>query len=109
MSITKVSNTVNRSTSILYQLTQINFQAGWRYYTEELNIKVGRIIFFFCQELKDLNWLPTQVNDKDILQLILLNYETRVLVAELTLKSDWGIFWDRRLDLFRTTPKIRSR
>lgn len=73
MSITKVSNTVNRSTSIFYLLTQINFQTGWRYYIEELNIKVGRINFFFCQELKDSNWLPAQVNEKDILHLILLN------------------------------------
>lgn len=64
MSITKVSNTVNRSINLLYQLTQINVQAGWRYYTEDLNLKVGCIKKKFCQELRDLNWLPAQVNEK---------------------------------------------
>ena len=43
--------------------------------------------------------------DADEKKGIVCFYQTHGLVAELTLKSDWEIFWDRRLDLLERPLK----
>ncbi|MDJ0726542.1 MAG: alpha-mannosidase [Prochloraceae cyanobacterium] len=64
MNITKRSNKISNCIELLYQLTQINVQTGWRYYTEDLNIRVPSTEKFFCQEIENYRWLPVQLNDR---------------------------------------------
>lgn len=82
-----ISQTIEK----LRQLTQVDVQADWRYYSQDLEISLECIKNKYCQDINFSQWHPVQLNDKGYITWS-AGHKVRWLAQKVTIPENLQVY-----------------